>query len=297
MPRASTSLQILRAANLERLPWLLHGFSTRPGGLSRAYGGQALNLGFTTEDTREAVERNRARFLELLRDSRAPKVEPLPMVGLRQIHSDLIHPVDAMPEHPPAGDGLITAKPGLLLTVKTADCIPVLIADRERRAVGAFHAGWRGTVKRIVEKGVGEMRRRFGSAARDLVAAIGPGIRRCCYEVGEEVLEQFRSQFAYADELFEIHRAESDVVHERYPLLFLTARAPGHSDLGQKILLDLVAANRRQLIDAGVPAPNISAVEYCTSCRPDLFFSYRREGPTGRMMAAIGIATGLPASG
>lgn len=283
MSSAFRKIQVLRAANLGELPWLVHGFSTRVGGCSQAYGGGALNLGFTKDDTREAVERNRAAFVKALRGP------ALPMAGLRQIHSDLIHAVEAVPEHPPAGDGLITATPGLLLTVKTADCLPILIADPKRRAVGAFHAGWRGTVKRIMEKGVGEMRRHFGSDPGDLVAAIGPGIRRCCYQVGEEVREQFASQFAYADELFEVHRAESDVVHERYPLLFLTARAPGHSELPQKISLDLVDANRRQLLDAGVPPGNIAALDFCTACRPDLFFSYRREGPTGRMMAAVSI--------
>ncbi len=286
---SSKQVQILRASLLEAVPWLIHGFSTRHGGFSQAYGRHALNLGFTKDDTRAAVERNRTAFLQALRDSR-PLPDHLPIVGLRQIHSDLIHLIDGVPKATLAGDGLITATPGLLLTIKTADCLPVLLADPARRTVGAFHAGWRGTMKRIVEKGVGEMRRCFGSQPHDLLAAIGPSIRRCCYQVGEEVHEQFASQFAYADELFEIHRAESDVVHERYPLLFLTARAPGHSDLGQKILLDLVEANRRQLLDAGVRAENITALDFCTACRADLFFSYRREGRTGRMMAAIGVA-------
>ena len=79
---------------------------------------------------------------------------------------------------------MITNTPGLLLAIKTADCVPVLVADVKRRVVGAFHAGWRGTVARVVEKGVGEMRRQFGSEPRDLRAAIGPCIRKCCYSVG-----------------------------------------------------------------------------------------------------------------
>ncbi len=300
MPRLSNQLKILRAPKLDAVPWLVHGFSTRPGGVSRAYGGHALNLGFSKDDARDAVEHNRAAFVNALWHGRpsqpAMAVPHLALVGLRQVHSDLIHYLDAAPHEAPAGDGLITAAPGLLLTIKTADCLPVLLADTKHCAVGAFHAGWRGTLKRIVEKGVGEMQRTFGSKPRDLLAAIGPGIRRCCYQVGEEVQEQFASQFAYADELFEVHRAESDVVHERYPLLFLTARAPGHSDLGRKILLDLVVANRRQLLDAGVPEHNITVLEFCTACRSDLFFSYRREGPTGRMMAAIGLRSAAPLS-
>ncbi len=295
-------LQIIRADNLAGERWLVHGFSTRVGGFSRAYGGHALNLGFTKDDEREAVERNRAAFLVGLAEEKPHPVCPKPgqtrvghppqrwrIVGLRQIHSDVIHLVEHVPEAPLAGDGLLTRTPGLLLTIKTADCLPVLLADPRRRAVGAFHAGWRGTVKRIVEKGVGEMRRRFGSDPRDLLAAIGPGIHRCCYAVGEEVRDQFASQFPYAEALFEERPGDSDAVRERYPLLFLTARAPGHSELPKKILLDLVEANRRQLLAAGVPEANISAAEFCTSCRSDLFFSYRREGPTGRMMAAVGI--------
>jgi hypothetical protein len=98
-----------------------------------------------------------------------------PIITLRQIHSDLIHCVDSIPEEPLFGDGLITSTPGLLLAVQTADCLPVILVDAKRRAVGVFHAGWRGTVKHLVEKGVGEMLRCFGSRPHDLKAAIGPG--------------------------------------------------------------------------------------------------------------------------
>jgi polyphenol oxidase len=152
-----------------------------------------------------------------------------------------------------------------------------------------FHAGWRGTVKRIIEKGVAKMRLCFGSLPRDLKAAIGPGIRGCCYNVGEEVRENFESQFSYATKLFREVK-ESDPVREKYPLLFLTARAPGHSELPKKIFLDLVEANRQQLIAAGVSAKNIEASPLCTNCRTDLLFSYRAEkGKTGRMMGVAGI--------
>jgi copper oxidase (laccase) domain-containing protein len=133
------------------------------------------------------------------------------------------------------------------------------------------------------------MRRNFGSRPQDLLAAIGPGIRNCCYQVGPEVKASFESQFSYGSELFR-ETKERNEIHEKYPLLFLTARAPGHSELPKKILLDLAAANRRQLLDAGVASKNISDVGLCTACRADLFFSYRAEkGITGRMMAAVGI--------
>jgi polyphenol oxidase len=292
-------LQILLASNLSLIPWLAHGFSTRVGGSSRPYGGNTLNLGFTKEDTKSAVERNRFAFLRELgarhknsqkahsKIARAPNLWPL--ITLRQIHSDMIHFVDSPPEKQLVGDGLITATPSLLLAIQTADCLPIILVDPKRRAVGVFHAGWRGTVKRIVEKGVGEMRRHFGSRPRDLKAAIGPGVRGCCYEVGEEVREKFESQFSYAAKLFREVK-ESDPVREKYPLLFLTARAPGHSELPKKIFLDLVEANRQQLLAAGVAAKNIEASSLCTNCRPDLLFSYRAEkGKTGRMMAVVGV--------
>ena len=220
-----------------------------------------------------------------------PRRGGMTLVTLRQIHSDIIHSLTHAPTEPLAGDGLITAEPGFLLGVLTADCLPVIVVDPRLRAVGVFHAGWRGTVKRIVEKGVGEMRCRFGSRPRDLLATIGPGIRSCCYEVGPEVREAFESQFAYGHELFR-ETKERNEIHEKYPLLFLTARAPGHSELPKKIFVDLAQANRRQLLNAGVPAKSISDLRLCTACHLDLFFSHRAEkGVTGRMLAAVGMRT------
>jgi YfiH family protein len=183
----------------------------------------------------------------------------------------------------------MTDEPGLLLGVQTADCIPVLVADRKRRTVAAFHAGWRGTVKRIVETGVGRMRLEFGSRPADLIAAIGPGIGACCYAVGEEVLSGFESQFIYGRELFrEVY--DSDPVRTRYPMLFLTQRAPGHSSIGPSLHLDLVDANRRQLLAAGLKPRSIKVVGGCTCCQPELFFSHRAsQGRAGRMMSVIGI--------
>jgi YfiH family protein len=281
------SLNILTAEPLSRIPWLVHGFSTRTGGSSRLYGGNTLNLGFTTQDSRAAVERNREMFLRKAGATSGKKLWPL--VIFRQIHSDIIHCVSEIPRKALAGDGLLTATPELLIGIQTADCMPVILVDTRHRAVGVFHAGWRGTVKRIVEKGVGEMHRRFGTKPADVRAAIGPGVHGCCYRVGEEVRSQFESQFAYADKLFR-EKKESDEIHLKYPLLFLTARAPGHSDLPKQIFLDLMEANRRQLLDAGVSKKNISASELCTVCRNDLLFSYRAEnGVTGRLMAVAGI--------
>lgn len=286
---APPEIRIIRSQNLSQLTGLVHGFSTRLGGCSDAYGGKQLNLGFTVTDTRSSVERNRQTFVYkvVLREHRHP-----PLVTLRQVHSGLVHILrrrDYLPKSPPRGDGIITSHANVLLGIQVADCVPVLVVDSNRRAIGAFHAGWRGTVRRIVERGVGSMRAVFGSRPEDLHAAIGPCIHDCCYAVGAEVIDEFRSQFAYADELFsEVY--DRDPIKEKYPLLFLTARAPGHSNIGPNTHLDLVEANRRQLLDAGLKESYIWAAEECTSCRSDLLFSHRAEaGYTGRMMGVIGL--------
>ncbi len=292
LSKGKTVIDVRRAGSLARIPWLVHGFSTRTGGSSRVYGRNALNLGFTAQDTTAAVEKNRRAFATAVtkRPGSARSSKSIwPIVTIRQIHSDLIHCVCGTPREQMSGDGLITNTPGILLAMLTADCLPVILVDTKTRAVGVFHAGWRGTVKRIVEKGVGEMHRWFGTRPHDLKAAIGPGIRGCCYHVGAEVRSKFESQFGYAHSLFR-ETKETDDIHEKYPLLFLTARAPGHSELPKKIFLDLGKANRQQLIDAGIPAKNITDVGLCTSCHTELFFSHRAEnGVTGRMLAAVGI--------
>jgi YfiH family protein len=288
----------------DEIPWLWHGFSTRRGGVTRAYcpepdevdqpGGLnlpgELNLGFTAEDDRDRVIHNRRLLAEAVTGN-----EATPLVTIRQIHSSVIISRDPIMDvagvrgqRPPSrGDGLMTRQPGLLLGIQTADCIPVLVADRRLKAVAAFHAGWRGTVRRIVENGIGRMRLEFGSEPEDLVAAIGPGIGPCCYAVGQEVVSEFESQFNYGCELFR-EVASSDPVRTRYPLMFLNQRAPGHASPG--VHLDLIEANRRQLLAAGLRTDAIKVVGACTNCHPGMFFSYREsKGRCGRMMSVIGI--------
>jgi polyphenol oxidase len=289
------ALDVVREPRWSELAWLIHGFSTRLGGKTIAYrpGERELNLGFTDSDDPRIVAANRGLFVAAASAGK----DVLGLVTLRQIHSSLIHKVSAKDVHENSkvavlkGDGLMTNEPGVLLGIQTADCIPVLVADRKNRAVAAFHAGWRGTVARIVENGVGRMRVEFGSRPEHLIASIGPGIGQCCYGVGEEVRDQFESQFPYAPELFrEIY--DSDPVKEKYPMLFLTARAPGHSDLGPAMHLDLVEANRRQLLAAGLKKSAISLSGQCTGCHTGRFFSHRAErGFTGRMMNVIGVAS------
>jgi YfiH family protein len=290
--RKSRGIVALRSPVLSPIPWLIHAFSTREGGTSPCYGGHSLNLGFTKDDTRTRVEANRKLFL--IEAGAAAGGKAWPLDALKQVHSDLIHVVRSHSTDPRVGDGLVTNLPGIALAAQAADCFPIMLVDRRNRAVGVFHAGWRGTVKRIAEKGLGIMRHEYGTLAQDVYAAIGPGIRRCCYVVGEELKSQFESQFAYAGELFH-ENFISDPVREKYPLLFMSARAPGHSDFGPQIHLDLAEANRRQLLAVGVPAKQIDILAHCTSCETSRFFSHRAEkGVTGRMMAVVGITTKTP---
>ena len=274
-----------------RFSWLWSGFSTRIGGVSRAYCAEdapgELNLGITAEDSREDVIANRRLLVEAVTGDPAT-----PLIALKQFHSNLVvraTAADALRERLRRADGQITDEPGILLAVQTADCIPVIVADRRLRAVGVFHAGWRGTVKRIAEMGVGRMRLEFGSKPEDLFAGIGPGNGVCCYAVGEEVLSEFESQFSYARELFrEVY--DADVLRQKYPMLFLTQRAPGHSPIGPSLHVDLIEANRRQLLAAGLRPESIEVVGACTQCHPELFYSHRgSRGHTGRMMAVVGI--------
>ncbi|HVW77235.1 MAG TPA: peptidoglycan editing factor PgeF [Alloacidobacterium sp.] len=288
-PSVAPPLTIERLPMLSSLPWLMHGFSTRLGGATTVYKPDEpgeLNLGFTASDSKDNVLANRRLFISSIAGS------ALPLVTLKQIHSSLTHVVNkanAGDEAGLEGDGLMTSEPGILLGIQTADCIPVLVADRKTRTVAAFHAGWRGTVKRIVEHGIGRMRLEFGSQPEDLIAAIGPGISACCYAVGEEVHSEFESQFRYAQELFsEVY--DSDPVKEKYPMLFLTARAPGHRNLGPSLHLNLIEANRRQMLDAGLSEKNIFIQGDCTSCRTDRYFSHRAEhGFTGRSLSVVGV--------
>jgi polyphenol oxidase len=291
---AANGVEWIPVPGWDRFGWLWHGFSTRRGGLSTCYAPEGapgeLNLGLTADDDRENVLGNR----RLLADAVSGDAET-PLILVRQVHSSVLVSVLAVAGQdaggrPCKGDGLMTDRPGILLGVQTADCTPVLVADRKRHAVAAFHAGWRGTVKRIVENGIGRMRLEFGSRPEDLVAAIGPGIGPCCYQVGEELLTEFESQFAYGRELFhEVY--DSDPVRKKYPMLFLTQRAPGHSPIGPGLHLDVTEANRRQLLDAGLRPGSIRVVGGCTSCHRELFFSHRgSRGRAGRMLSVIGRA-------
>jgi len=268
---------ILQRAAWKKIPWLIHGFSRREGGLSRAYvtdegAAGELNLGLTADDSATAVHANREAFVRAVLESNS---DYSLLILLRQIHSPKSYRVSTANCEEVVGaegDGLMTDQPGLLLAIQTADCVPVLITDAEHKAVAAFHAGWRGTAKRIVEKGIQKMQVEFSSNPTQLSATIGPCIRSCCYTVGDDVRREFRDHFTYADQLF----------------------IDGQQGSADTLKLDLVEANRRQLLDAGLSLDSIHEIsplsEGCTACQPARFFSYRKEhGRTGRMMSMIGI--------
>ena len=285
--------QILKARPLSRLDWLVHGFSTRLGGSSRLEsatrpGGHepVLNLGFTEWDQRSRVVKNRKKF------AAAIGAGNMRMMTMRQIHSDLAHCVDGstVATSTLQGDALLTRDSQILLTVQTADCVPILLADPRTRAVAAIHSGWRGTLKRIAEKTLGRMRMEFGTRAEDVIAVLGPAIGVCCYEVGHEVAKEFAAQFPQARGWFEgpfnqIATGDNDPNW----LPWLTMAPPGHAPEPPRAHLNLIGANRDILAGAGVCTENIFSSDLCTSCRTDLFFSYRRGRQTGRMMAVIGI--------
>jgi polyphenol oxidase len=223
----------LTEPRLERIPWLIHGFGT---------------AAWTEADFGTVREWNGFR----------------PVI-LDQVHSDIVHCVDAEPDGRLEGDALITSTAGLFLVVKTADCLPVLVADEARRVVAAIHCGWRGTWKRILERVVVELQARYGCDPAALLVALGPCIGPECYEVGPEVCERFEAA-GFPDGLFRPNPASSG-----------------------KYFLDIRAANVLGLRRAGVRPEGILSIDDCTRCRPELL-SYRRDGTSeGRMYAFIGI--------
>jgi len=278
--RASGGFKLLQVSALSKLPWLIHAFSTALGGVSSLENEKVLNLGFTDWDTRENVLENRRRF------QKAAAVEAFPLITLRQFHSDVIHLFDAASSDPCRGDASITNRPNLLLAIQTADCVPILLVDPKKRAIAAIHAGWRGTLARIATKTIGKMQMHFGTNPRDLLAAIGPSIGPCCYEVGTEFATQFLSQFADAPDYFDEFRTGD----EPNPIQWLNMMPPGHQPPPKGVLLDLRKANRSQLLAAGLRPQNIHTIDLCTACHPDLLLSYRKQGPqSGRLMSVIAL--------
>lgn len=246
---------------------VVHAFSTRQGGVS-APPFATLNLGQSVGDDLGAVHENRRRFFG------AFGIDPTQVIRARQVHGDGILRVDeelterpgfprCLVEERAGYDALITRLPERALVVSTADCLPILIHDPVQGAVAAVHAGWRGTAQRIAGKALLAMQRAYGTNPADCQAAIGPGIRGCCFEVDTPVMEAMAA--ALPD--WEAHATPSRAGHW---------------------LLDLGEINRSILERVGVRPDHVEDARLCTACRSDLFFSHRAEnGRTGRMMNFI----------
>ena len=273
-------MRVLQVPAFLKIPWLVHGFSTRSGGVSDVDGEKVLNLGAVEWDTRANVEENKRRFQS------AVGAADLEFVSLHQIHSDVVRTFDAPPAKQCKGDASATNKKGLLLGVRTADCAPVLVVDPKKRVVAAIHAGWRGTLQRIVTKAIGQMQMEFGCNPKDLLAAIGPTIGGCCYEVGTEVASAFAAKFSNANEFFDELRTGD----EPNPLQWLNMMPPGHQPPPKNVILNLPKANKLQLLESGIPEKNIFVTTLCTSCDVGQLFSYRKERDrSGRLLSVIGI--------
>lgn len=231
-----------------------HGFSTRVGGVSEGpY--RSLNIGQTTKDAPSRVHENRQR---LSGEVGVPLVRTLSMV-----HGAVVVRVDRNPPTVREGDACVTDRPGVAMMITTADCVPIFFHDPVRRAVGLAHAGWRGTVAGIAAETVKALVREYGTRPEHVQVAVGPGIGPCCFEVDDDVAEPFRQRFP-----------GKDLVGERV----------------NKFTVDLWRANLQVLLEAGVAEERIRVSRVCTSCREDLFFSFRRDRKvTGRMAALIAL--------
>jgi YfiH family protein len=193
----------------------------------------------------------------------------LPVFRLEQRHSTEIVPIAAgeAADRRRQGDGFTSERRGIVLAVASADCVPIVLFDPDRPAAAVLHAGWRGTCSRIARAGVDAMRRLYGSSPAALRAMIGPAIGSCCYRVGTDVIEQFRSA--------------------GHPLDVLLRED------GEGGYLNLSEANRRDLSETGLPPEHIRSAELCTRCLAGLFPSYRREGAgAGRILTFVGSAPG-----
>jgi YfiH family protein len=259
--RENGGVKVLVCRSLEENGFV-NGFSTRLGGVS-AFPKNDLNLAGFGEDSEENISENRRRFLNVFGDDYR-------LTTVWQVHGDAVKIVkndEDIENTEERCDALASNLQRILIGVKTADCVPVLLGEAKTGAFAAIHAGWRGTVESIVVKTVEKMRENFGTAARDLICAIGPAATCRNYEVGADVIEAFSEKFPASKNLF----AETK---------------PGHA------LIDLHRANREQLLNVGTSEENIFTAPLCTMERTDLFFSYRKEknlyGKTGRLLSVIG---------
>lgn len=259
--RETNGLTYLVCEPLERAGFI-NAFSTRQASDSNEF-----TLGHFSPEQRERILANRQRF------QAAVGANDGPLVTAKQIHSAEVRSIrdyDDARREPQPGDALTANLPHLLLGIQTADCMPIVLVDERTHAFAAVHAGWRGTYAEIAVRTVERMQREYDTRPEDLLVALGPAICAENFEVGPEVLDQFRGKFRYADEL----------------ISNLQPNGKGH--------LDLNRCNAQQLMDAGVRAARIYDSALCTVARNDLFFSYRKERGheqyVGRLMCVVGQA-------
>lgn len=232
--RPSTGDKFFTIPRLDRIPFLFHGFGTRDWG------------------KKDLVRR--------------PEWKDFKMVFLDQIHSNMVHVIDKAPGQNLKGDAVITGQPFFFLTVKTADCLPILIVDEQRKVIAAVHSGWRGTLKRVVQRVIQRLKTHYRCSPLSLLVGMGPRVGKGCYEVGDDVRHKYKQQ-KFSDEFFRPHP---------------------HQD--QKYFLDLKEANVSQLLDSGLQRKNIYSLDICTHC-DQRFPSYRRDREeAGRMLSFIGMS-------
>jgi len=252
------SLQYLQADVFQGCDFLTHAFCTRQGGASRKdYA--SLNMSFREGDEEDKVLQNWGRLAEVF------DIPIEQFLVVNQVHGDGIFVIKPQGSYFSSRaqldyDAIVTNRPGLAICIKTADCVPVFIVDKVQKIIAIVHAGWRGSAAGISTKVIELLRAQYLSNPRDILAAIGPSIGKCCYEVDSVVAKSFAGKKN----------------HEAF--LFPTVS-------GNKWMLDLAEANRCQIIDCGIPEKNIELSGDCTSCRQDLFFSHRAAGGvTGRQI-------------
>lgn len=252
--KTKNNLPYFEVPELAKLGWIQHAFLTRQGGESLPpY--DSLNLSDQNGDRKEFVSKNKDIIVKVF------GFELGRLVLLNQIHQDQIllldKPISTLPsilEY----DALITNSPNTFLGILTADCLPIFVVDQKRKAIAAIHAGRQGTTLHITAKVLRKMKEELGCSAKDLVIALGPSIGPCCYEIDEKA---FHSEW----EPFSISKGAG------------------------KWMIDLAQVNMTQMNREGIKEEQIFRVNLCTHCHTDLFFSYRKEGRTGRQLSFIGI--------
>jgi YfiH family protein len=245
-PHTKKDAPYLTLPTLDKVGGIRHAFTTRRDGLGKRGKGARMPEDWNAVAEAFGIHTYRVVTVNQVHGENIVKVDDLNFRDIRNAHAD----------------AMITNVPELAIGVETADCVPVLLFDPVKRAIGAVHAGWRSTVRKIVQKAINRMSEEFGTEPARMIAAIGPAIGPECYEVDEPVIGPVRDAFSFWPDV-------------------TVPRDDEHWGL------DLVKANRMELMQIGLVEKNIHSLGMCTACRKDLFYSYRVEGRTGRMLSAI----------